>query len=293
MRLSNILLALLVVAVWGINFVAIKVALVVLPPLMLCALRFFLVSFPAILFIKPPASPWWAVALFGLIMFALQLGLAFCGMYAGTSAGLASLIMQTHVFFTVLLAVLLLGERPTVWQLAGAMVAFVGIGLVGMNLGGEVSLPGLLLIVGSAAAWALGNLISKKLGKIDMLALVVWGGLAAWPPLLGVSFWLEQAHWQWRLLEDLSLAVGLSVVYTTYPNTLFGFAAWSWLLSRYPAATVAPFTLLVPVFGFGSSMLYLGEPLQIWKLQAGALVITGLAINLFGRRIYQRIRLVF
>jgi len=289
-RLHHMALAIVVVAIWGINFVVIKVGLKEIPPILLCALRFFLAAFPAVFFIKRPAASWRMVVGFGLVMFSLQFALLFSGMHAGTTAGLASLVLQMQVFFTILLAVLFLAEKPSVWQIVGALVSFSGIGLVAANIGGDVSRYGLLLIVAAAASWGVGSLISKKLGKVDMLALVVWASLVAWPPLLVLSFFLEQDSWRVELISHISwLTIG-AVGYMVYPVTLLGFAAWSWLFSRYPAATVAPFTLLVPIFGFGTSTLMLGESLSQWKINAAALVIAGLCINLFGSRIAIRVR---
>jgi O-acetylserine/cysteine efflux transporter len=289
-RLHHIALAIMVVAIWGFNFVVIKVGLKELPPILLCALRFFLAAFPAIFFIKRPDAPLRMVVVFGLVMFSLQFALLFSGMHAGTTAGLASLVLQLQVFFTVLLAVIFLAERPSVWQIVGALVSFSGIGLVAANIGGEVSAYGLILIVAAAATWGVGSLISKKLGKVDMLALVVWASFVAWPPLLVLSFFLEQGSWNIGVISHISwLTIG-AIGYMVYPVTLLGFGAWSWLFSRYPAATVAPFTLLVPIFGFGTSTLVLGEPLFQWKINAAILVIMGLCINLFGPRLMLRAR---
>lgn len=290
MHLRHIALAILIIAIWGFNFVVIKVGLKELPPILLCAVRFFLAAFPAVFFIKRPAVPFYKVIVFGLVMFVFQFTLLFSGMYAGTTAGLASLVLQVHVFFTVVLAVVFLAEQPSVWQIIGALMSFSGIGLVAINTGGEISALGLVLIVAAAASWGIGNLLSKKLGKVDMLALVVWGSLVAWPPLLLLSYLLEQGNWNLEGFSHLSWSTIGAVGYIVYPATLLGFAAWSWLLSRYPAATVAPFTLLVPVFGFTSSALVLGEPIYQWKIAAAVLIIAGLCINLTGPRIAMRIR---
>ncbi|MFZ2405995.1 MAG: EamA family transporter [Methylobacter sp.] len=290
MRLHHIALAIMVVAIWGFNFVVIKVGLKEIPPILLCALRFFLAAFPAVFFIKRPAAPLRMVVVFGLVMFSLQFALLFSGMHAGTTAGLASLLLQVQVFFTVLLAVVFLAEKPSVWQIVGALVSFSGIGLVAANIGGEVSAYGLILILAAAVSWGVGSLISKKIGKVDMLALVVWASFVAWPPLLVLSFFLEQGSWNVEVISHISwLTIG-AIGYMVYPVTLLGFAAWSWLFSRYPAATVAPFTLLVPIFGFGTSTLVLGEPLLYWKINAAMLVVAGLCINLFGSRIAIGIR---
>lgn len=290
MNRKDIGLAILVVAIWGFNFVVIKVGLKEIPPILLCALRFFLSAFPAVFFIKRPAVPFRSVMAFGLVMFASQFALLFSGMYAGTTAGMASLVLQVHVFFTVALAVVFLAEQPSVWQIIGALTAFSGIGLVAAHTGGEISALGLILIVAAAASWGIGNLIAKKLGKVDMLALVVWGSLVAWPPLLLLSYLLDQSSWSLEGMAHLSWPTIGAVGYITYLSTLLGFAVWSWLLSHYPAATVAPFTLLVPVFGFTSSALALGEPLYPWKLAAAVLIIAGLCINLAGARIAMRLR---
>jgi O-acetylserine/cysteine efflux transporter len=170
------------------------------------------------------------------------------------------------------------------------LTAFSGIGLVAAHTGGEISALGLILIVAAAASWGIGNLIAMKLDKVDMLALVVWGSLVAWPPLLLLSYILEQGSWSLEDMAHLSWPTIGAVGYIVYLSTLLGFAVWSWLLSHYPAATVAPFTLLVPVFGFTSSALALGEPLYQWKLAAAILIIAGLCINLTGARMAMRIR---
>ncbi|MDI1276013.1 EamA family transporter [Methylobacter sp.] len=220
MRLHHMALAIVVVAIWGVNFVVIKVGLKEIPPILLCALRFFLAAFPAVFFIKRPAASWRMVVGFGLVMFSLQFALLFSGMYAGTTAGLASLVLQMQVFFTILLAVVFLAEKPSVWQIVGALVSFSGIGLVAANIGGDVSRYGLLLIVAAAASWGVGSLISKKLGKVDMLALVVWASLVAWPPLLVLSFFLEQGSWRVELISHISwLTIG-AIGYMVYPVTL-------------------------------------------------------------------------
>ncbi|MGZ8236997.1 MAG: EamA family transporter [Methylobacter sp.] len=199
----------MIVAIWGFNFVVIKVGLKEIPPILLCALRFFLAAFPAVFFIKRPDASLRMVVSFGLVMFSLQFALLFSGMYAGTTAGLASLVLQLQVFFTVLLAVIFLAEKQSVWQIVGALVSFAGIGLVAANIGGEVSIDGLILIVAAAVSWGIGSLISKKLGKVDMLALVVWASFVAWPPLLVLSFFMEQGSWNIDVFSHISwLTIG-------------------------------------------------------------------------------------
>jgi len=284
MPVKYILLALSVVAIWGINFVVIQVALKEIPPLMLTFLRFFFAAFPAVFFLKRPNTSWKMLFFYSLSMFVLDFSFLFSGMYMGVSSGIASLSLQTQVFFTAILAVIFFKEKMTFAKTLGAIVAFSGIVFVGVHTGGDVNLFGLFLVESAALSWAIGNLVSKRIGHVDMLSLVVWGSLLSLPFLFTLSLTLESHLWSMRTFTSLSwLSIG-SIAYLVYPVTLFGFAIWSFLLSRYPATTVAPFTLLVPVFGFSSSAILVGEALPSWKLIAAFLIVSGLVINLYGDR---------
>ena len=163
MHLSHLALAFLVIVIWGFNFVVIRVGLNGIPPLFLAFLRFFLVSFPAIFFLKRPKVPFRKIVVFGLVMFALQFSLFFVGMSDGVSPGLAALLMQLHIFFSVLFAVVFFGEAPHLWQMLGGIVAFAGIWLVGRHFDGDVAYKGLILIVSASALWGAGNILSKKM----------------------------------------------------------------------------------------------------------------------------------
>lgn len=284
----HILLVLGVVAVWGFNFVVIKVGLDEFPPLLLCAARFFLTSLPAIFFIKRPNVPFRQVALYGLIMFALQFALLFTGMYIGIAPGLASLMLQVNVFMSAILAYFIFGEKWTTGKIIGGLIAFSGIGLVACNLSGHVTGLGFTLVMAAAFFWSIGNVISKKMGKINMVALVIWASLVAWPPLLILSYFIEGPE---KILYSLShiklLSVG-AVFYLTYLSTLFGYGTWSYLVHHHPIQTISPFTLFIPIIGILSSVLVLGEPLQSWKVIAGVLVVTGVGLNLFWSRIFKK-----
>lgn len=285
MPITHLLLALLVVAVWGFNFVVIKIGLEDISPLLLCALRFFLSAFPAIFFVKRPNTPFKLVMAYGLIIFVMQFSFLFVGLYLGMPAGLASLVLQTHVFFTILLAVLFLGELPDRWQIIGAIVAFCGIAIVAMNLSREVTISGFVLIIGAAISWGVGNFISKKMGRVNVFSLIVWGSIVALPPFMLLSLCIEGPSGILSSMHHISLLSSLAVIYIVYASTWLGYGIWNWLLSQYPVATVAPFTLLVPIFGMLSSALVLGEPLESWKITAGLLVMTGITINLIGPKL--------
>lgn len=290
MPFLHLALLLLVVGVWGFNFVVIKVGLEGIPPLFLCFARFLLTSIPAIFFIKKPEAPFKMVALYGLILFALQFGLLFFAIYAGVSAGMAAILLQLHVFFSIPLAALFFGEKLRIWTVAGAAVSFSGIGLVGMNLGGEITLSGLMLCILAAFFWGSGSVIAKKIGKVNMISLVVWGAFLAWPPLFLASYLMEGKEQILSSLQNITWTGIGAVFYIAYLATILGFGVWGWLLQYHPLTKVAPFTLLVPFLAMISSALVLGEPLQSWKILAGALVIGGLCINLAGAKAFDAMK---
>jgi O-acetylserine/cysteine efflux transporter len=282
MSITDILIAIAVVGIWGLNFVVIKIGLQDLPPILFTALRFLFAAFPLVFFIKRPAIPWKLLAAYGLFQFALQFTLLFSGMKLGLPPGLASLVIQLQAFFTIGLAVLLLGERPQIAQWLGAIVAFSGMLLVGVHLEGKATVIGFLFVITGGLSWAIANIFTKKIGKVNPVALVVWGSLLAVPPLLCASLLIEgPAAWMATAQRTGWVSVG-AILFQSYPNTIVGFGIWSMLMRKYPAATIAPFTLLVPVFGMLSAALILDEPLQWWKIVAGLLVLAGLAFNQFG-----------
>lgn len=284
MKPSDVLLALLVVLIWGFNFVVIKVGLQGLPPVLFTALRFACAALPMAFFIRRPAVPLRLLAGYAGFQFALQFTLLFSGMQFGFPPGLASLVIQLQAFFTIGLAVLVLGERPLVPQIAGALIAFSGMAVVALHLEAHATMVGFLMVIAAGFSWGVGNIVTKRIGKVDALALVVWGSLLAAPPLLVASLVLEgPAAIATALVEMNWLSAG-AVLFQAYPTTILGFGIWSMLMRRYPAATIAPFTLLVPVAGMLSAAWVLGEPLQWWKIAAGMLVLAGLALNQFGAR---------
>ncbi|BCA96639.1 O-acetylserine/cysteine exporter [Legionella antarctica] len=286
MPIPHLLLTLLVVVIWGLNFIFVKLGLEEISPLLLCAVRFFLASIPAVFFVKPPGAHFRIIALYGLVMFALQFSLVFMGMHAGMTAGMASLIMQVQVFFSMFFAVLFLGEQPSISQIAGALVAFMGIGLVAMHFDTNVSLPGFILILAAAATWGVGNLITKKIKTTNFVAIIVWGSFVACLPMFLLSFIFEGPQRIAASYHHLTWQGIGSLLYIVYASTWVGYGIWNWLLGRYSVGMIVPFTLLVPVVGILSSMLLLGEPFQLWKLNACLLVISGLCINILSPRFF-------
>lgn len=277
---AHALLALAVVAVWGTNFVVIRAGLDELPPLLFAALRFLFALVPAVFLLPRPRVPLANLAGYGLLIGAGQFGLLYIAIDGRISPGLASLVVQTQVFFTIGLAMWLAGERIRRYQAAAVAIAAAGLAVVGWHTDATTTWTGLLLVLGAAASWGGGNILTKRAGAINMLAYVVWSSAFAVPVLLALSFALEGADRIAASLRHASAGAWAVVAWQSWANTLFGYAAWNWLLSRYTAATVTPLALLVPVFGMGASAVWLAEPLPAWKLVAAGLVISGLALNL-------------
>ena len=286
--LRHALLALAVVAVWGTNFVVIKAALATLPPLLLGTLRFTLAFVPAVLFVARPNLPWRTLAAYGMLIGAGQFGLLFVAMRSDITPGLASLVIQTQVFFTIGMAVLLGRERVRAAQGLALLLAGSGLALIAWRTDASTTPLGLALVLVAALSWAAGNTVAQRAGKVPILSFMVWSSVFAVPPLLALSLWLEGPAAIMQGLSHAGVGTWAAVLWQSVGNTLFGYGAWAWLLARYPAATVSPMALLVPVFGIGASALLLGEPLQGWKLLAAALVIGGLALNLLWPRLWAR-----
>lgn len=286
----HMLLALAVVAVWGTNFVVIRVALDDLPPLLFAALRFTLAFLPAAFFIRRPTVRWQTLATYGVLIGFGQFGLLYIAMRGDISPGLASLVVQAQVFFTIGLAMYFARERLRAFQVAALLLATVGIGVILAHTDGSTTPLGLGLVLVAAMSWAIGNHVARTSGITDMLGFVVWSSLFAVPPLVIGSLLFEGPASIAAALSAADSATWAAVLWQSVGNTLFGYAAWGWLLARHPAATITPSALLVPVFGMTSSAILLGEALPGWKLLAAALVLGGLAVNILWPLAHARVR---
>lgn len=286
---SHLLLALAVVFVWGTNFVVIRWGLDGLPPFLFATLRFALSALPWLLFIPRPTAPWRKLAAFGVLLGVGQFGLLFLAIQGRISPGLASLVVQIQVFFTIGMSLVLMRERVRGFQVMGLLLALAGLAVIAAHLDATVTLLGLMLVIGAAFFWACANLVVKSLGPVNMLHFMVWSSAFAVPPLLVISVLTEGVPAITAALQGADAVVWGSVLWQALGNTLFGYGVWNWLLARHPAATVTPLALLVPVFGMGASALSLGEPLPGWKLGAGALVLSGLAVIVLWPRLQSKL----
>ncbi|WP_339079733.1 EamA family transporter [Pseudomonas sp. TMP9] len=282
MQPKDLLLALVVIIVWGMNFVVIRIGLDGMPPMLLGALRFLLAAFPAVLFIKRPQIPLRWLLAYGLTISLGQFAFLFSAMTIGMPAGLASLVLQSQAFFTMLFAVMLLGERFRLINLVGLLVAAGGLLLIGAQGDGLMTVAGFVLTLCAAAMWAMGNIVTRKLGKVNLIGLVVWGSLVPPLPFFALSWFLEGPEAIESALRGFNFNSMLVLVYLAFGATILGYGLWSRLLSRYPASQVAPFSLLVPVVGISSAALLLDEHLSNLQLLGALIVMLGLLLNVCG-----------
>ena len=281
--LRHFLLALGIVAIWGSNFVIIKLGLTHLPPLLFAALRFAFAAIPMVFFLPRPAVSWRNLAAYGMFIGVGQFGLLFLAMQGHISPGLASLVIQMQVFFTIFMAMRITHEHVKPVQWLALVLAAAGIVVIAAHTDGSTTIGGLVMILLAALSWSCGNMVVKRAGKVNMVAYVVWSSLFSVPPLFALSLMFEGWPAIVTGLREADATSWFAVFWQATANSMFGYAAWGWLLARYPAATVTPMALLVPVFGMAASGWWLGESLPAWKLVAMVLVMGGLAINLLRR----------
>lgn len=290
------LLALLVVIIWGINFVAIKMGLQNMPPLLLAGLRFLLVAVPAMFFIPRPKIPLSLLLGYGLTISFGQFAFLFSAIKFGMPAGLASLVLQAQAFFTIILGALTFGERLQARQFAGISLAVVGILVLieGSVSGQSVTVLGFLLTLGGAFCWASGNIFNKKIMLLPerpaIMSLVVWSALVPIVPFFLASYLFEGAGAIRQSLAAINTTTVISLLYLSFLSTIVGYGLWGTLLGRYETWRVAPLSLLVPVVGMASATLFLDETLSSMQILGAVLVMAGLYINVFGLKIYRRMR---
>lgn len=271
-----------VTLIWGTNFVFIRYALNELPAFTLATLRFAFVAMPLVFFLKKPDVPWRLLITYGFFIGFGQFGLLFWVMQDNITPGLASLIIQIQVFFTIFLAVIISKETLVPRQIAALLICLAGLTTIIIFTDGNTTGLGVAITLIAAASWASGNQIVKQAGNINILAFLVWSSLFALPPLLCMAAYFEGADKMINSMGAASWETWAVVLWQSAGNTLIGYGLWNLLLGRYSAAKVAPWALLVPLFGMSASSFMLGEAMPWWKLLAMALIFSGLAINMLG-----------
>ncbi len=275
------LLAFIVTFIWGTNFVFIKFGLEELPPFLFATIRFILVVIPLVFFLPKPKVSWWLIAAYGLFIGFGQFGLLFYAMQSDITPGLASLVVQMQVFFSIIFAIFLFKESVAPIQWLALVISFAGIALIASKVGGQTTTLGIVLVLTAAMSWALGNMVVKKAGTVDIIAFLAYSSIFAVPVLGVMSLYLEGWDTIKSSLQNASMISVYVVLWQTIGNTLIGYGLWNFLLNRYSAATVTPWALLVPVSGMAASYFMLDEPMPAWKLIAAVLVIAGLVVNIY------------
>ena len=290
MKLHHLLLAILITAIWGVNFSVIKLGLNAVDPLILAGIRFTLCALPALFFIRKPDVKWRYIISYGLVFGIGLWGLVNLGIKTGLSAGIASLLLQFSAFFTILLGSLVFKESLNRYQIAGFSLACTGLLSIVFITDGSVTLFGTLLVLAGAMAWSIANIIIKHSGTKQIFAFLVWSSAFSPIPLFLLNWLVNGANGYTALVTHLDARSVLSILFQVYPNTLFGYWVWNSLLKQYPISTVAPLSLLVPVFGILGSMVIFGEDVSMVKILALLLIISGLAEGLYGHRLTSFLR---
>lgn len=289
MSRRDIGIGLIVVVLWGLNFNAIKLGLGNMPPLLLATIRFIVLCVPAIFFFPRPPIAWrWLIAL-ALTLNVGQFAFLFLGIKLGMPAGMSSLIHQSQAFFTLLIAVIFIGERLRWNNIVGVVIAAAGMAVIALKQGSTMSAAGFGVTLLGAASWGAGNVIMRRATQgvppFSMVALVIWAGAAAVLPMGALSLFFEGAAAWKTALSSINVVTIACIIYLSYFSSLAGYGLWGQLLSRYSAATVAPLALLVPLVGMSSAALFLKESLSIWQITGALFVMAGLGVHVFGGKL--------
>jgi O-acetylserine/cysteine efflux transporter len=278
------LAAVAVAVIWGANFVVIDAGLHDMPPLTFVALRFVAVLLPAIFVVKRPQVPWRDILLIGLFLSFGQFGLLYLSLHLGMPPGLASLVVQVQVLFTVVIAALALHERPSRRQQLGVLVGLVGLGIVALGRTADTPVLALLLCLAAALSWGAGNVVTRRVGSASGLGMTVWSALVVPVPMFGLSLLVDGPAAVASGLAHIDAVTVGSTLYTAYLCSLFGYGVWNSLLARYPAASVVPFTLLVPVTGIATAWVFRGEQPGLATAVGGLVLLVGVLVTAVSRR---------
>jgi O-acetylserine/cysteine efflux transporter len=278
MNARDSLLAALVATVWGFNFVVIDWGMRGVPPLLFAAVRFSLVLFPAVFLIPRPAAPWRTVAAVGVFMSLGQFGFLYVAMAAGMTPGLAALVLQAQVIFTVVIAAGALREGPTRAQAVGVLLGSAGLVVVAVGRGGHVTAAALGLCLLGALSWGIGNVVSRASGISGGLSLTVWSAVVVPVPLLALSLLLDGPSTVVAALAGFSWQAIVSTLYTAGLASLLGYGIFNTLLSRNPSSSVVPWVLLAPVVAMASAWLLLDQQPTTAELAGGTVLIVGVLV---------------
>ncbi len=285
MKKSDFLLGLLVAIIWGANFSVIKLGLNTLDPFLLTAFRFLFCAFPLIFFVKRPTIPLPIVALYGVLFGVGLWGIVNLSIVSGLSAGIASLLLQFTAFITIIMSFFFFKERISIIQYAGMTIAFTGLVFITSLTDGNISSIGVALVLCAAFAWGFCNMLLKKYKPNDMLSFVIWSGFFATIPLFAITFIIKGELPFIMLPQNLNSIAIFSIGFQSYITTILGYWIWNNLIKKYPATSVAPLSLFVPISGLATSSIIFNEVVSIEKMAAAMIILIGISIVLFSKKI--------
>jgi O-acetylserine/cysteine efflux transporter len=263
---------------WGFNFVVIDWGMGRVPPLLFAAIRFLLVAFPACLLVPRPLAPWRVLAAVGAFMSLGQFGLLYISMHAGMPPGLAALVLQSQVVFTIVIAAVALRERTSPAQVAGVGLGVAGLTVVALGRDGHVGLGALLLCLLAGLSWGIGNVIARAARVPGGLGLTVWSAVVVPVPLFLLSLLLDGPHAMGVGLAAAGWHAAVSTAYTVVMSTLVGYGIFNGLLARHPSGRVVPWILLVPVVAMMFAWVLVGERPGATELVGAALLVVGVLV---------------
>jgi drug/metabolite transporter (DMT)-like permease len=292
MRYRDLVIAISVMIVWGLNFSVIKLAVGEADPMLIAALRFTFATLPAIFFVKKPKVKLGYLMSYGLLFAIGVWGMATWSIEAGLSAGMASVLLQTNVFIAVILGYLFLNESISKAKLLGCLIAICGLVLSLSVTDGTVSFTGFMLILTAALCWSLASIIIKKSSTKEVFAFTVWSMVFAPIPLFFIAFYRIGAEQFITTFQTWNGSLAFAVLFQAYPVTLLGYWLWNRILSKYPLSTVAPLTLLVPIFGLLGGALFYQEKIELIKITSCLLIVLGLTLGVISSAMWSKIFLL-
>ena len=278
MNAKHVVMAFFIVVLWGLNFVALKIAVLSLPPIFLAGFRFLLISIPWIFFVEKPKVSKKQFITLPITLGVLQYSLLYYGMSTGLSAGLSAVILQTQSFFTVIMSTILIKEKPRLNEILGLLIGALGVIILLINNNGDFKIEAVLIILAAAISWGIANIQLKNLGNVNMVSFLIWISPFAAIVLFIISFILEYDLVLNIDFSNVEIKVFLSIFYTAYLSTVIGFTMWQYLLNKYKSVQITPYGLLVPVTGSIFGYIILSEVLEIYQIIAGIVIIIGLMV---------------
>lgn len=286
MSLTDFFLLILITTIWGLNFAISKIGMEQLPPLFLSASRFSIVAL-GIFFMPQPNVSWRIILGIALFIAVIKFSLLFIAIDIGLGAGLASLIVQGQVFFTIILTFALHQEALKMHQIVGLFIGFIGLAIMGFDDGGDFSLLGFFLVVIAALSWAVANMFFRKIGQASTVSVIVWASLIAAPVIWLMSYFMEGPDLIYQTAISIDLTSIIVLLYIALLSTFFCYSAWGRMLSKYPAASVTPFALLIPVSGLLGGVLLVNETISTTAQIAIFVIMVGLMMTIFGHLVFR------